>query len=488
MVIKTKIASGIFWAVLMRWSIKFIGLINTVILARLLLPEDFGLVAMAMLIIGLIEELSTLNIALLLIRGKGIDRSHSDTAWTVGILQGFLLAGLLVIFAPFAASYFGDERVVDVVYVLAILKVVTGFKNVGVIIARKELDFTFDYKFMVYTRVSIFFTVLGFALVTRDYWAIVWGSLIGEIISVLLSYTMHSYRPRWCTTHIVDYFRFAIPMIPMAIAKMLNAKFDVIVVGGRSGTATMGIYNVANELASIMTVELIMPAARGLFPNYALLAKSRKEFMTVYIKAVAAAATVCIPICIGVWLTADEIVYVLLGEKWMETAEYVKWLVFFGAATSIITLMAEQPLIALGMERWVNVLMWLRLAILVGCVLLGYHLWDIKGIAIGMAVSGAINLPIITLIISRLMKFSVIDVLRGVVRPGLAGVVMFFVIEPTSMLLQANEVHRFIQLLCMVSLGVIVYVASLFVVWRLAGKPDGLESFAIEKLKRRHQG
>ncbi|MDH5377434.1 MAG: oligosaccharide flippase family protein [Gammaproteobacteria bacterium] len=479
--IKTKITSGILWSVLMRWSMKFIGLISTIILARILVPEDFGLVAMATLVIGLIEEFSTVNISLLLIRVKGDDRSHNDTAWTVGILQSIFVAALLFLLAPFAADYFNDPRVVDVVYVLALTKIIVGLQNIGIILARKELNFALDYRFIIYRRLAIFFPVLILALVLGDYWAIVYGTLIGEVVGVILSYTMHSYRPRFCTVHLAEYVKFAIPMIPMAIAKLLNDKFDVIVVGGNTGTAQMGIYNIANELGSIFTKEVILPTTRGLFPNFTRLAENREQFISVFLLIVSATLVFCVPVVAGMWLAVDDLVYVLLGEKWLESTVYLKWLVVFGAVTSVVAIMSEHPLIALKMEHTVNKLMWLRLAILAACVLVGYELNGILGIAMGMAVSALINLPLITLIVSYLLKVSFFKLTSTAVIPVFSATIMFlvihFLLDPLI-----TDLHQFIRLILIAGTGGLVYVSILYGIWVLRKKPEGIEKIVSQKI------
>lgn len=479
--VRTRITSGIFWSVLMRWSLKLIGLLSTVILARLLTPEDFGLVAIATLVIGFIAEFATVNIALLLIRQKGSDRRHSDTAWTFGVMQGLVMAALLFVLAPFAADFFGDQRVVSVIHVLALMKVLSGFRNIGVILARKELDFAFDYRYMLYTRLATFFCVLIIALLQRDYWAIVYGTLGGEVIAVWLSYRMHPYRPRLCWTHAGEYFRFAIPMIPMAIAKLLNDKFDVVMVGSNAGTARMGVYNIANELGSIFTREVILPTTRGLFPNFARLAQDRASFTTVYLLIVSAAFAFCIPVAVGVWLTVDDLVKVVLGIKWLESAEYLKWLVIFGATSSVIVIMAEHPLIALKMEHMANRLMWLRLSVLVSCVLMGYQLAGILGIAIGMACSAVLNMPLVSLVVSRLLRIPLVDLWKGSISPALSAIAMclFLVFLVRPLLSDANSL---VSLPLMAGAGLVCYAATLCLLWWMRGRPYGIETVVLNKL------
>ena len=479
----TNLVSGIFWSLIMRWSVKLIGLVNTVILARLLTPDDFGIVAMATLVIGLIEELSTVNVSLLLIRTKGNDRSHADTAWTIGLLQSLLVVILLFLLAPLAAIYFDDPRVIAVISILAISKIFMGLRNVGVILARKELNFYFDYKFMVFSRLITFCSVIILAYTRGDYWAIVYGALISECIIAILSFYMHPYRPKLCLVHAKEYISFALAMIPMAIAKLFNNKFDVMVVGGGAGTSLMGVYNLANEISALFTIELILPITRGLFPNFSKLVGDMPQFIKVYLQVLSGALSVCLPVGVGLYIIANDFVLLLLGEQWLESVVFIRWLIIYGTITCIMILMSEHPLIALGMEKMTNILMWIRLIVLIICVLIGQNLGQTEGVAMGMAAAAIINFPIVTFFVFRSLKLSLMDLLYNIWRP----IVSVIPMAMTSIFLQHISVDNhfiLLKLLIIIIPSVIVYTAVLMGLWWVSGQPEGLEEFVKRKLSK----
>ena len=136
-----QMAKGAAWMVAMRWSIRGIGIVSVVILARLLAPDDFGILAMAMIVVGFFGILTETYMDLALIRDAGATRSHYDTAWTLGVLQGMGVAAVVILIASPASSYFNDSRVELVIQVLALGIFIQGFENIGVVAFRKELDF-----------------------------------------------------------------------------------------------------------------------------------------------------------------------------------------------------------------------------------------------------------------------------------------------------------------------------------------------------------
>ena len=109
--LKHSVAHGAAWMVGMRWTIRSIGLVNTIILARLLTPQDFGLVAMATVVIGLLDALTDVNVEVPLLRKRTIGRVYYDSAWTLQVLSGWVKSGLYIGIAPLLAAYYGDPRV-----------------------------------------------------------------------------------------------------------------------------------------------------------------------------------------------------------------------------------------------------------------------------------------------------------------------------------------------------------------------------------------
>ena len=128
--LRGRMIKGSLWMVAMRWSIRGIGLISTIILARLLTPVDFGIVAMAMLVVSLLEILSSFGVDLALIRKENVERKHYDTAWTFKILQGLVVALFIIVIAPYMAAYFNEDRVTHIAQLLALAVFVSGFENI----------------------------------------------------------------------------------------------------------------------------------------------------------------------------------------------------------------------------------------------------------------------------------------------------------------------------------------------------------------------
>src|ERR1700722_7876359 len=187
---------GSAWAVAVRWAVRALGLVSTIILARLLMPADFGIVTMAMIVVGTLEIFSQTGQYQAIIRHPNPSREHYDTAWTIFIILCSILAALIFLAAPVADYYFHEPRAVLVVRILALKTFINGFENVGVVNFRRDLQFNKQFLFQVLPSVLSFFVTLGAAFLLRNYWALVIGILSQEFTSFLLSYALSPFRPR----------------------------------------------------------------------------------------------------------------------------------------------------------------------------------------------------------------------------------------------------------------------------------------------------
>ncbi len=190
-----RITVGAVWMVGMRFIDRGIGFVSTLILARLLMPDDFGLVAMAMTVFGFIEMGGQFGFDVTLIRNRQTNRAHYDSAWTLSVGYGLFTALALVALAIPSATYFNEPRLKTIFYALAVIALIQGFENIATIDFRKYLYFHKDFQLIFTKRVISFFVTLVLAYTFCSYWALLGGMATSRISGVILSYWLHPYRP-----------------------------------------------------------------------------------------------------------------------------------------------------------------------------------------------------------------------------------------------------------------------------------------------------
>jgi lipopolysaccharide exporter len=471
---------GVAWSASMRWVMRGIGFINIIILARLLSPEAFGVVAMATIFIGFITSFTQMGAQQLLIREQEINPAMINTAWTILVLQGVLVALVLLAISPLAASYFREERLVAIIFVLSLSCIVDGFFNIGITLARKDLDFALDFRASVYTRLSSFFVTLLLVVLLRDYWALVYGRLLGSMMGVSISYIIHPYRPRFCLEYFRKFLTYSYAIIPLKISRYLNEKLDAIVVGGFASAATLGIYNIAGDLAKMFTNEIAAPLGRGLMPGYAKLASDPQALATAYGRVLSVASAIILPVGIGLCLVAEQLVPLLLGDQWLDAVSYVRFLSVYAALLSVQRLMSTQILIVSGHEARAAKLSWARAILLLVATVVAAKFYGPLGVAMICPVVGLVMLPVTVIVLTNSIPISIGNVVSSLRRPVLSVFVMAIVLSSMTGGLNGNA---FISLFISVFSGALVYALAMGLSWYASGKPEGLE-YLLEKAVR----
>jgi lipopolysaccharide exporter len=168
---RTSVFKGAILTVSMRWTDRLIGFGSTLILARLLVPADFGVVAMASLVVGLADVLLSLGVNVALIRNHNATPAHYNTAWTLRLAQSAIAATVVFVAAPAAALYFNDPRIIPVLRFMALGMLLVGMENIGIITFQKEMRFGLDFRFVFLKRIVGFLTTILAAWLLRSYWA-----------------------------------------------------------------------------------------------------------------------------------------------------------------------------------------------------------------------------------------------------------------------------------------------------------------------------
>ena len=191
-----RMARGAAWMVLLRFSERAIGLVSTVLLARILVPADFGLVAMAMSVYAAVEIMTMFSFDIALIQNRDAGKEHFDTAWTFNIIFGGGIMLLMAAAAYPAASFYVDERVAPVMMWLGLGAFFRGFENIGVIYFQKDLNLRKEFELGLTRKLVGFAVTVGIALAYQNYWALVIGTLVQRVFGVAMTFIIHPYRPR----------------------------------------------------------------------------------------------------------------------------------------------------------------------------------------------------------------------------------------------------------------------------------------------------
>lgn len=477
--LRSAVLKGAAWSVVLRWSMRLLGLVSTFILARLLTPADFGLVAMGMLVVGFVEAWLYFGLDTALIQNQRATREHYDTAWTLRLLQSVVVAAGVAFAAPYAAKYFNEPRVVPVIWTLCLVLPISASGNIGVIAFRKDLAFDKEFKLNVTGKLLGFFVTIGAALWLRNYWALVIGTLGGAAFGCVLSYVMHAYRPWFSLAKVRELWSFSQWMLVRSLGHFAEMKADETIVGGMGSAREMGLYSVASELGRLPGSEIAAPLNQALVPGFAKLQEEPGRLAAAYLNVLGTVSAVTLPASIGLALVAKEAVLVLMGPQWLEAVPLLTLLAISGAIRTGESLSASL-LLGTGRPAISAAMSWISGALLIGFALLLIAEHGVLGVAIARVVAGVVVMIIVFSVICRIADIRPVALGQRLWRPLVASLGMAVLVSA----IPESGSGALADLALKVSAGALTYGIALLALWHISGRPSGAERMVLDQIAR----
>lgn len=462
---------------------RSLGMVSVLLLARLLVPADFGLVAMAMSVIALVELAGAFSFELALIQKDNPTRADYDTTWTLQVLFGTATALIMAALAYPAAVFYVEPRLTLIIFVLAGSTFLQSLENVAIVNFRRAMAFSREFSFLTTKRVAGFVVVVSLAVWSQSYWALIAGSVATRLTGVVLSYWMQPYRPRFALTARRDLFSFSSWLFLNSLASFGATRLSHFVVGRLHGPAALGLYTVGSEIAFLPSTELIAPINRAAFPGYARLVGDLPALRQSYFDVIGMIELVALPSSFGIAMIAGPLVQTLLGDKWAEAAVFVQVLAFTGTIHALIS-NNHVVWLALGKTRTGLFVMAPYFLALVPLMAVLSSKFGVLGIAYAELGASSLGLLVSYFLLFRVLQVSVRRWLAGLWRPVLAATVMAGGVA-TLLARMASGPHpasAHLQFAVAIPAGVVLYTGALALLWLLAGSPRGAESWLLETL------
>jgi lipopolysaccharide exporter len=485
--IDARMTTGAVWMVLARMTDRALALVSTVILARLLVPADFGLVAMATALIAMLELMATFGFDIALIRHPAPARSHFDTAWTCNVIFGVLVAASMLALAIPAAWFYAEPRLSTIVVCLALGVFVQGFENIGVVEFRRQMRFDREFLLLFAKRTVSFAATIPLAFLLRNYWALVFGTIISRVSSAILTYVFHGYRPRFSLAARAELVGFGKWLVFSSVLSFMGTRAADFLLGRISGARQLGLFSVSYEFALLPSSDFVAPINRAVFPAYARKAAEPGELKRSYLDVLGLIAVVAVPAGAGIAAVAELLVQVVLGPNWMGASPVISVLAI-NAILQALKSNAHFVYLALGRPQLATFLGTVHIALLLPAIVVGAHLQDALGAAVGYVVAQALFTPVSVTVLKRALGLKFIELFAVVHRPVLAAAAMYGAVRALVALVGADHQGGVVPVLmlfvCVLS-GVAFYCAALCVLWVLEGKPRGAETRAVSFVRQK---
>jgi lipopolysaccharide exporter len=393
--LRSRVLRGGMWIFAARFTSRVLGLASLMILARVLVPDDFGLMGIGLIVIETLELFSETGFEQALVQRKGQIEEFVDTAWTVTILRGFLLGGFVLLVAPVIGLFFDDDRVAGMLQVLALSPVVKGFANAHVVSFARDLEF--DKRFLLNGGGALIQATVAvtIAVLAPSVWALVFGLLAGNLGRVILSFLLTDKRPRlsYSGARFRTLFSYGRWILGSKVLMFLSTQGDDILVGKLLGADVLGYYRLSYRISNMPATELATIVSTAVFPAFAKVqddfARLRRAFLQTF------ELTTVVSFLFGglILVLADVLVSIVLGEKWISIVPLVRILCIYGMMRSMGASYGS-VFQALGRPDLITKIQLFNLAVLAAVIFPMTMRWGVVGVAGAVVAASAGAAPV----------------------------------------------------------------------------------------------
>lgn len=298
-------------------SQRLIGIISTMILARLLTPNDFGVIAIIALTVHLADILSDAGSQQYIIQKQDTDDNDINTAWTLDIISKFFLTVIIILLAPFIAETLDNPLLTHAIQIVSLSIPLRALRSPGLIIFAKEFEYGKLFKLSLYQKLISFSAVMLVVFIKPSYWAIVIGDIVSALTLLIGSYKISHYRPSLTLVKFKDQWGFSKWSLLRGITGFLRSQADMLIVSKAFPAGTLGSYHLQRELALIPAISLIIPAME---PLLSAVSKAKHDHNLLIYRmrlSILTLLSFLLPLSCFIYVYSEDITYVLLGEQWV---------------------------------------------------------------------------------------------------------------------------------------------------------------------------
>jgi len=455
MSLKQKTIKGLFWSFSSQGGKQAAQFIITVILARLLSPNDFGLVGMAVVFTGFADVFKDLGISKALIQKQDIDQRHLSTAFWINIGFGLLLTLVIMGISPIIAQFYGKPEIRSILMLLSLNFIFSSFTIIQQTILVKEMDFrSLTIRDMVAITgagsIGIYMAYSGFGV-----WSLVSQMLSYTILNGILLWRLSRWRPKLIFSYdaIKDMIHFSVNFTGFNIVNYLARNVDYLLIGRFLGAQSLGIYALAHKLMMAPLTNISWVITRVMFPAFSKINHDLARLRNIYLKITRFISYIAFPLVLGLFIVAPELVGAVFGPKWSTAIVLIRILCvcslfhsIYTTTTSIILSQARSDL--LFKLSIFNVLC------VASAIFFGLR-WGLVGVALSYTIEQIVWVIFVQRITNSLIKMDSTIFIKNLSQSIIISLVMFTAVLVLKQLVNWTGI---ISLVFCVFLGISIYL------------------------------
>ncbi len=339
MSLKKKTINGLIWSGISQGGRQISQFIVTVILARLLSPNDFGLLAMATVFVNFVNIFSEMGISSALIQKQDIHDRHYYSAFWLNIFVGINLTIIFIVVAPLITKFYRKPELLPILIVISVNFFISSFTIIQQTILTKEMDFK---RLAIRDIIAVIISgVIGIYLAYHGFgiWGLVYQQISFAVINAVLLWILSSWRPKFvfAKSDIKDIFNFSANLTGFNIVNYFSRNIDQLLIGKFLGAQALGYYSLAYKIMLYPLQNISAIIGKVMFPALSKIQGNLIKVREIYSQMIEKIALITFPLMSVVFATAPELVRVIWGEKWAPMIPLIRILSVCGMLQSIHT-------------------------------------------------------------------------------------------------------------------------------------------------------
>ncbi len=456
--LRNRTLSGLGWSGAAQVARQLVQFIISVILARLLSPEDFGLIGMIIVFTGFAGVFSELGLGAALIQKLDLDERHLNSVFWVNIGTGIILTGTVVGTAPLIASFYDEPALRSLTILIALNFIIGSFNVVQNALLNKNMDFRRLAQLEI-TAASLA-SIIGITMALTGFgvWSLVWQSLMLTTVSAVMMWWVSAWRPTFSfeTGALKELLGFSSNLLGFNILNYWMRNLDNVLIGKFIGSSALGIYTRAYSLMLLPISQISGVVSRVMFPVLSTIQHDIERVKRVYLRSTRSIALVTFPLMIGLLVVAKPFIMTVYGDKWRDVIPILQIFCLVGMTQSIGTTVGW---IYTSQGRTDIMLKWgIFSGIVRGIAFIVGLKWGVIGVALAYALSGYLILWYPGWAIpGRLINLRFTEMLKNLSGPFYCALAMGALICSLGFILPIGWPH-WVCLVLLVAFGIAAYV------------------------------
>lgn len=455
--VQKSLKSSIVWSAVERFSSQAIQFVVSIIIARLLLPSDYGLIAMTAIFIGISQTFVDCGFSTALVRLQNRTEKDNSTVFYFNIVVGLFLYFILWITAPLIAKFYELDVLIPVIRIISLSVVFSSFQ----VVPRAVLTSLADFRTQTYASLpaTLLSGIAGIMMAYQGYgvWALVWQQLISGFINTILLWFFAKWYPRLIFSFVSlhNMFEFSSKLLLSGLIDTVWNNSYTLVIGKLFTPKELGLYSRAYTLGYFPSINIAGILQRGFFPILCryqseedILVKRYREFLKMSVFIVT-------PLMFGLAALAKPLIIILLTSKWLSSAIFLQILCFYFVLKPIVSINNNIYQVIGRSDMFLKLEIYKKTISII--FLFGGVPFGVIGMCIGNVIAELLSTIVNMHMASRVLPLSISTQIKDILPSFIVSIIMFFIIIICTSLFENNGVKILVGFI--IGVGVYFFIS-----------------------------